>query len=366
MSTPLDQNPTSGGEPAKPSVPSSEVDAEINETTVMLAGTAIATHEEDTSEDDGEEIEVEMLDDEEEDFMTMLPAKVRQRVEKLKEFNTSRAEIMSDYLSERAALEKKYADLCEPLFAKRVDVVTGRMDAEINAKMNIDDEKAEKPPAQANEDDDDDNLVGIPQFWVCAMGNMTAIAEMISERDVDCLAHLINITCEDFLDGKGFTLNFYFDENDYFSNSVLTKTYEIPNLLLDDEPVLKNVKGCAIKWKDPARALTYQLVTKKQRAKRGKHAGQIRTVTREEKCESFFHFFQPPKMPSMEDMNEEEADIIEELFDEDYEIAQAFRNHLIPKAVMWFTGEALDEEVDLQDLQDISNEANMIEEIIEE
>ena len=55
--------------------------------------------------------------------------------------------------------------------------------------------------------------------------------------------------------------------------------------------------------------------------------------------------FSPPKIPNVEDMNEEEADAIEEAFDHDYEIAQSFRNHIIPKAVLWFTGEALEEEL---------------------
>jgi hypothetical protein len=41
----------------------------------------------------------------------------------------------------------------------------------------------------------------------------------------------------------------------------------------------------------------------------------------------------------MEDMNEQEAERLEHAFDEDYDIAQAFRSHIIPKAVLWFTGE---------------------------
>ena len=38
-------------------------------------------------------------------------------------------------------------------------------------------------------------------------------------------------------------------------------------------------------------------------------------------------------------MNEDTADAIEEAFDSDYDVAQAFRSHIIPKAVLWFTGE---------------------------
>jgi len=41
---------------------------------------------------------------------------------------------------------------------------------------------------------------------------------------------------------------------------------------------------------------------------------------------------------------------IEEAFDHDYDVAQSFRSHLIPKAVLWFTGQALDEEVETLEL----------------
>jgi nucleosome assembly protein 1-like 1 len=58
-----------------------------------------------------------------------------------------------------------------------------------------------------------------------------------------------------------------------------------------------------------------------------------------ESSESFFHFFTPPKMPSLDTMDEEEAQRLESAFDEDYDIAQAFRSHIVPKAVLWFTGQ---------------------------
>ena len=41
--------------------------------------------------------------------------------------------------------------------------------------------------AKDNAKDDDDEegcMMGIPQLWVCAMGHMEAIAELITERDI--------------------------------------------------------------------------------------------------------------------------------------------------------------------------------------
>jgi hypothetical protein len=48
----------------------------------------------------------------------------------------------------------------------------------------------------------------------------------------------------------------------------------------------------------------------------------------------------------MGDIDEEEADAIEEAFDHDYDVAQQFRSHIIPKGVLWFTGEAMNDALD--------------------
>mmetsp|Transcript_21153 Transcript_21153/g.38170 ORF Transcript_21153/g.38170 Transcript_21153/m.38170 type:complete len:385 (-) Transcript_21153:1690-2844(-) len=278
--------------------------------------------------------------DEEQDMMAMLPPNVVRRVDRLKELHAERETLMEAYQAERSKLEQKYASLCKPLYDKRFEVISGNMDKEIDNAVT-----AAGETLTQGEDEEEGEIVGVPQFWVCAMGHMQAVAELITEGDVDCLESLVNITCEDDEDGGGFTIKFSFAPNDYFQNEVLTKRYEIPNLLLDDEPILRNVMGCDILWKE-GKCLTHKTVTKKQRSKAGKHAGQIRSVSRQEVTESFFHFFKTPKMPSMSEMDEEKADAIEAAFDRDYDAAQAFRSHIIPKAVLWFTGEAMEEDMD--------------------
>ena len=239
-----------------------------------------------------------------------------------------------------------------------------------------------------------DAVKGIPQFWACAMGHVDVIAELITEgeriaqkcvavyrvlypsvyffahilylqkmtnleplpyfiADVDCLDHLTDVACTNFSDGTGFELHFHFSPNPFFANKILTKRYEVPNLLTEDEPILKNVTGTTINWKDK-QSLTYKEVTKKQRKKNGANAGQIRTITKKERTESFFHFFTPPSMPGlMEVMDEDEADAVEEAFDHDYDVAQAIRGHLIPKAVLWFTGEAMIEDYDEEMMEEM-------------
>jgi len=315
--------------------------------------------EEEEDDDDEEEEDDDDDDDddseEEEDPMASLPSYIVKRVEKLQELNTERDEIMEQYLVERAALEQKYLGLCRPLYDQRATIIRGEQDEEIAAEGE-DEEKEEAKNDQDNNDDDEEGerARGIPQFWVCAMGHMEQVAELLTEEDVDCLEHLLDIKCLDDPEGSGFTLEFHFAPNDYFENTILTKRYEVPNLLLEDEPVLKNVVGCKIHWKS-GRSLMYRQVTKKQRGK-GKNAGQVRTIKKRERRDSFFHFFDPPKMPSMDEMDEDEADRLEEAFDNDYDVAQAFRTHIIPKGVLWFTGQALEDDEDDDDDEEESDD----------
>jgi nucleosome assembly protein 1-like 1 len=304
----LESNPTSGGEPLLPvEEPEENELQEINEVEEEVAQL-------DLEDDD---------DDDEDDFVLSLPESVQKRVNELKQLDNERDSIMEEYLKERAALEKKYADMCTPLYDKRRIVIN-------------DTALSEEQAASESEE-----MVGIPDFWTVAMSNIEVIDELITERDHECLLFLEDIRCEDYPDGDGFKLIFAFKENPYFSNKELTKTYDVPNLLLADEPILKNVKGCTITWKE-GMCLTHHTVTKKQRNKKG----QIRNIKKEEKMDSFFHFFTPPQIPSMSELDEEEADAIEEAFDHDYDVAQSFRSHIIPKAVLWFTGEAMESELE--------------------
>ena len=50
----------------------------------------------------------------------------------------------------------------------------------------------------------------------------------------------------------------------------------------------------------------------------------------------------------MEENEEEQADAIEQGFDLDYDGAQAFCSHIVPKTVLLFTGQALDDGIDFE------------------
>jgi len=77
--------------------------------------------------------------------------------------------------------------------------------------------------------------------------------------------------------------------------------------------------------------------------------------------ESFFNFFAPPKVP--EDDEDDGVSDIEERLELDYQLGEDIKEKLIPRAIDWFTGEALayeeldeDEEPEFEDEDDEDDE----------
>lgn len=144
----------------------------------------VSDGEDDNNNDDGNE----------EVMTSQFPATVMHRIEKLKLLNDEREEQRKLYLEERAKLEAKYNKLSQPLYKKRIDIILGKKDEDIKKEFGVEGDTEEEP------------VVGIPQFLVCAIGNMGPVAELISEPDIDCLEHLYDIECVDHEGGEGFTL----------------------------------------------------------------------------------------------------------------------------------------------------------------
>lgn len=74
---------------------------------------------------------------------------------------------------------------------------------------------------------------------------------------------------------------------------------------------------------------------------------------------SFFNFFDPPKAPADDD---DGATEIEARLEIDYQLGEEIREKLIPRAIDWFTGQALkfegldDDDFGEQDLEDEDDE----------
>ncbi|KAJ0030996.1 hypothetical protein Pint_13409 [Pistacia integerrima] len=281
------------------------------------------------------------------DVLENLAPKVRKRVEVLREIQacaiainnsvmnlqSQHDELEAKFFEERAALEAKYQKLYQPLYTKRFDIVNGAVEAE----------GATNEAAMDQEEDKAAEEKGVPDFWLTAMKNNEVLAEEITERDEGALKYLKDIKWYRIEEPKGFKLEFYFDTNPFFKNSVLTKTY---HMIDEDEPILEKAIGTEIEW-HPGKCLTQKLLKKKPK----KGSKNAKPITKTEDCESFFNFFNPPQVPEDdEDIDEDTAEELQNQMEQDYDIGSTIRDKIIPHAVSWFTGEAIQgDELEIED-----------------
>jgi nucleosome assembly protein 1-like 1 len=148
-----------------------------------------------------------------------------------------------------------------------------------------------------------DKSKGIEGFWLQALQNQRRISSYIFDHDEEALKFLTNITLEYVDDFQGFKLLFHFAPNPFFDNEVLTKTFNIPDMMggaSGGEPSVESLPGTDIKWK-AGKNLTVKVIKKTVKKK-----GKKTTVSKEEPQDSFFAFFDSPDMES-EPENMEEA-----------------------------------------------------------
>ncbi|CAN8301640.1 unnamed protein product [Cochlearia groenlandica] len=251
---------------------------------------------------------------------------IRRRVEFLRDLQGKHDEIEAKFKEERASLEAKYQELYQPLYTKRYEIVSGNTEVEgvaEDGKMDQGDEKAAEEK-------------GVPSFWLTALKNNDVLAEEITERDEGALVYLKDIKWCKIEEPKGFKLEFFFDQNPYFKQTLLTKAY---HMIDEDEPLLEKATGTEIDWY-AGKCLTQKILKKKPK----KGAKNAKPITKTEDCESFFNFFNPPQVPD----DDEDMDEDRNLMEQDYDIGSTIRDKIVPHAVSWFTGEAIEgEEFDI-------------------
>ncbi|KAF8052628.1 hypothetical protein N665_1527s0001 [Sinapis alba] len=259
------------------------------------------------------------------DVLENLTPAVRKRVEVLREIQNQHDEIEAKFFEERAALEAKYQKLYQPFYTKRYEIVTGVVEVE-GLPEEVKTEQGEDKAAEEK---------GVPDFWLIALKNNEITAEEITERDEGALKYLKDIKWNRVEEPKGFKLEFFFDENPYFKNPVLTKTY---HMIDEDEPILEKAIGTEIEWY-PGKCLTQKILKKKPK----KGSKNTKPITKTEDCESFFNFFSPPQVPEDEDdLDDDMADELQGEMEHDYDIGSTIKEKIISHAVSWFTGEAVD------------------------
>ncbi|KJZ75509.1 hypothetical protein HIM_04972 [Hirsutella minnesotensis 3608] len=290
-------------------------------------------------------------------YIESLPTPVRRRVAGLRAIQKDHSKLEAEFQEEVLQLEKKYFAKFTPLYEKRAEIVNGNAEpTEEQVKAGDDTENHQLQGEGANTEsapkdaETPENVNGIPEFWLSAMKNQVTLAEMITDRDEAALKHLTDVRME-YLDKPGFRLIFDFRPNEFFNNKSITKTYFYQNESgYGGDFIYDHAEGDKIDWL-PGKDLTVRVEAKKQRNKTTK---QTRIVKKTVPTESFFNFFSPPKPPSDEEDGEEDEAVsdIEERLELDYQLGEDIKEKLIPRAVDWFTGEALAyEEVEDDDLE---------------
>lgn len=137
---------------------------------------------------------------------------------------------------------------------------------------------------------------------------------------------------------------------------MLTKEYFFSETFDPSDPLsyesmsISSTKGCEITWTDGDR--TMRKVSKKLKNKKN---NQVTTQDRMVKADSFFNFFDPPAgmfhlsiffslNNSFKGKIEEVDEETKELLAADFDIAETLRLNVIPRAVLFYTGEAIEDD----------------------
>ncbi|CAO2584015.1 Nucleosome assembly protein 1-like 4 [Lemmus lemmus] len=242
-------------------------------------------------------------------YIETLPKAVKRRINALKQLQVRCAHIEAKFYEEVHDLERKYAALYQPLFDKRREFITGDVeptDAESAWHSENEEEDklagdmknkvviAEKEAATAEEL----TPKGIPEFWFTIFRNVDMLSELVQEYDEPILKHLQDIKVK-------------------FSDP--------------GQPM------CTIDWKK-GKNVTVKTIKKKQKHK---GRGTVRTITKQVPNESFFNFFSPLKASGDGESLDEDSEFT---LASDFEIGHFFRERIVPRAVLYFTGEAIEDD----------------------
>ncbi|XP_017114535.1 nucleosome assembly protein 1-like 1 [Drosophila elegans] len=228
--------------------------------------------------------------------------------------------------------EKKTITKLKQLYLETIDLDVAlqkeiyNLEKNFQEKHNVIFEKRKKildEFRKQNYGDSEPNL-SVPNFWLKVL--KASYTEFISKKDEKILECLCDIRARLHNDPVvKFDIEFHFDPNDFFTNTVLTKTYFL-NCLPDPEDPLSydgaeiyKCVGCKIDWKQA-----------KDRQKKDDTIEQS----------SFFDFFSPPVLP--DDTEDPNYCDINAILQNDFELGFYLKERVIPKAVIFFTGEIAD------------------------
>jgi len=279
------------------------------------------------------------------EYIQAAPDVVRRRVCALKKLQLQTVQVQADFYKRVHELETEFRGRFEAVNKQRAEIVNGNHEpGENESDVNLFSWMDEEQVAKFNENvttSGDGNPKGIPDFWLYTLKSVPAVGDMISECDEPVLKYLTDIDVDQVNEPPSFTLKFHFAENPYFKDQVLTKYYKLsigPNGLeeevLYDGPSIIATKGCEIHWNE-GKNVTEKTIKKKKKGAHGK-AFTTKVVS----TDSFFRFFSPEVETVEKDMEDEIAETI----NADFEAGQMIRDTVIDGAVLYYTGESVEDD----------------------
>lgn len=265
----------------------------------------------------------------------------------MKKIQLGTFELEAEYHRALYDLEQKFQPKHDALFKKRTDIVSGSYEptdeecklSGVIIPANVSTVDQEKP-------------TGIPLFWLTVLKNVHEIGKSIQKCDEEVLQHLIDIRAysKQSPETLTFQLDFEFKTNEFFQNSVLTKTYMMkcePDL--DDPysfegPEIFMAIGCNISWNDGMNVI-------EKSTKKDPNTPFFETS-------SFFNFFNPPQpiaeldddLIEVKNLNVTQyfplktfSFFFQTYLENDFELGNYLKERVIPRAVLFYTNEIEDD-----------------------
>lgn len=225
----------------------------------------------------------------------------------LKQLQSETRAIEVEFFEHVYQLEVDFQLKHDSVYQKRCEIINGSCaPTEIADFQPTDDEKSE---TSSPEDGAEKKQSGVPQFWLTVL--RSSLPD-IHENDKPILQHLTDVRAKNKpLNDLGFILEFHFAPNEFFQNAVLRKEYHYSsseNKMIHEIPLIRKSVGCAIEWKQ---------------GKKPVHC-------------SWFDFLSSSKI-----ISDSDADFMAYIsgIQKDFEMGYFIKEHVIPKAVLYFTGE---------------------------
>uniref|UniRef100_A0A336M5M0 CSON010577 protein n=1 Tax=Culicoides sonorensis TaxID=179676 RepID=A0A336M5M0_CULSO len=280
-----------------------------------------------------------------EKYLQELSPDVHKKILALKKLQLKTMDLSAEFHMKVHALEVEYLKEHAKIFEKRHEIINGNYVPSEGECVLCDDiagisQGLSKITLEGSNMKFDAQIKGIPEFWLTVLKMVPQLDYMIRDHDVPVLKCLTDIKHRCQIEPHlSFTLEFHFAPNEYFENTVLSKEYfmkcapEPRDPFSFDGPEIYKSKGTEIKWKSGKN------VTMEKR--------DINGTENEVKGQSFFNFFAPPEL--IEDPSHPLFREVNAILEADFEIGFCLKDRVIPRAVLYFTGELKEDEDESSD-----------------